>query len=398
MPDINRKLQNLGKLRGIGRGQESDIGPLARLKRLGLVLDAGWNEADHPREKDGKFTSGGGSSGGGSSTPAAAPAAAPKGAVRSGGGSMPKASGATKTKQLMEKAAAEAKEKNTYESYSRNHEAVQDVGKGIPAQSAKYVGQTFNGFTPPSRQDAEMVQAKYAEISGPKEQKSEPKIKWAELSPEQYSAEMKKTAPPEMPEDVKAKYFSMVEKEPEITADLQKTFQEIGQENEFSGLAFRCKQGDSLLRKVNSEVAEAQEAGKSDMTPGKAMDGIWDAVRYTQVSTPDKIADNFNDTIDSLEGKGYRVVRVSNSWDNPNMAYKGVNCRMLSPKGQKFELQFHTPDSVGIKESIHQEYEVQRVVPASDPLWGATERIMRAKVSNLEVPANVDRLNRKPTK
>ncbi len=45
-----------------------------------------------------------------------------------------------------------------------------------------------------------------------------------------------------------------------------------------------------------------------------------------------------------------------NWWTNPE--YKGINTRWATPEGQRFEAQFHTPDSFHAKEYVtHLAYE-----------------------------------------
>ena len=51
-----------------------------------------------------------------------------------------------------------------------------------------------------------------------------------------------------------------------------------------------------------------------------------------------------------------RCIYCKNSWSNPE--YKGVNTRWMTPDGQRFEVQFHTPESFHAKHEVtHQAYE-----------------------------------------
>ena len=45
-----------------------------------------------------------------------------------------------------------------------------------------------------------------------------------------------------------------------------------------------------------------------------------------------------------LESVGYQMIFRANRWvDDPE--YRGMNSRWLTPDGDRFELQFHTPES-----------------------------------------------------
>lgn len=180
------------------------------------------------------------------------------------------------------------------------------------------------------------------------------------MSPEQYS----KTKIDEFPDGVNPKVRAVYEKaakaEPSITAALNNEVKKCGAE--MDGLEFRMKDGDSFMRKVK---ADARKKGGQQ----KAAESLYDAVRYTQVSDEKNIVKNCKKTIESLRKAGYNVVGVKNTWKDPKNAYNGINCKLVSPDGQKFELQFHTPDSLRVKEEIHGLYEQQRVLSERDPKW-----------------------------
>jgi len=58
-----------------------------------------------------------------------------------------------------------------------------------------------------------------------------------------------------------------------------------------------------------------------------------------------------------------------NWWTNPE--YKGINTRWVTPDGQRFEVQFHTPDSFHAKHYVtHAAYERIR-----DPMISDRERM-----------------------
>lgn len=142
--------------------------------------------------------------------------------------------------------------------------------------------------------------------------------------------------------------------EPKITADISEAVQASG--GEMYGLDFRIKEVHSLARKL---YAKAKEKGVS--VDEYAAD-VADAVRYTAVSDeppPGTYAKTIKTLLDSLEGKGYKVVELETHWQRGD-AYNGVHLVAQNRSGQKFELQFHTSASVKAKFATHPLYEEMR--------------------------------------
>lgn len=53
------------------------------------------------------------------------------------------------------------------------------------------------------------------------------------------------------------------------------------------------------------------------------------------------------------------MYQSKNSWEDPE--YKGINTRWVTPEGQRFEVQFHTPESYHAKQEVtHKAYERAR--------------------------------------
>ena len=148
--------------------------------------------------------------------------------------------------------------------------------------------------------------------------------------------------------------------EPGITKDLQKILKDthgtIGYDvgNGKTALDFRLKGGDSLKRKITS-----------DFTKGVDLDYIeahvYDNVRYTDLVDSKHFVDDYIKVQNRLESEGYKIVRVKNTLGDKTAAYRGLNTVVESPDGYKFELQFHTPESIDIKERVHKLYEKQRL-------------------------------------
>ena len=57
-----------------------------------------------------------------------------------------------------------------------------------------------------------------------------------------------------------------------------------------------------------------------------------------------------------LKSAGYEMYYTKNSWSDAE--YKGINTRWVTPEGQRFEVQFHTPESFHAKHEVtHKAYE-----------------------------------------
>lgn len=168
--------------------------------------------------------------------------------------------------------------------------------------------------------------------------------------------------------------------EPSITRDLKSIVKNIG--TKLEGLDFRKKTQQSLTRKVISEM----NSGKS---LEDALNRMYDNVRYTNVSTVDKMTDDYHKIIEALEDKGYNIVRVKNTFNQP-VSYKGINAVLENPNGYKFEFQFHTESSLKIKELNHKLYEEQRLDSTSLKRKEELAEKMKENSSKIEIPKNIE--------
>ena len=101
--------------------------------------------------------------------------------------------------------------------------------------------------------------------------------------------------------------------------------------------------------------------------PARLFVQVADAIRYTYCFQPE------NYTQRLLRHQGTvgrpRVMRCTtrkNYWTDPE--YKGINTRWVTPEGQRFEVQFHTPDSFHAKHNVtHAAYERIRDPRRAEP-------------------------------
>jgi hypothetical protein len=143
------------------------------------------------------------------------------------------------------------------------------------------------------------------------------------------------------------------EAEPGLSEDAQA----IEQENKdtyggwLEGFERRLKGEDRLKEKI----AERLE-GEPDKSSTEILGKIPDAIRYTFCFQSENYARGYCDIKDRFENCGHEMYYSKNWWTDPE--YKGVNTRWATPEGQRFEVQFHTPDSFHAKECVmHLAYE-----------------------------------------
>ena len=133
--------------------------------------------------------------------------------------------------------------------------------------------------------------------------------------------------------------------------------QAIEQENKdtyggwLEGFEHRLKGEDRLKEKI----AERLE-GEPDKSSTEILRKIPDTMRYTFCFQPENYTRGYYDIKDRFENLGYEMYYSKNWWTNPE--YKGINTRWATPEGQRFEVQFHAPDSFHAKEYVtHLAYE-----------------------------------------
>jgi hypothetical protein len=143
------------------------------------------------------------------------------------------------------------------------------------------------------------------------------------------------------------------------------------------GLQFSVKGEDRFKEKVAEEVR-----AKPERSIGEVAERMPDALRYTYQVEAACYTDGYWQIRQLLQEKGNEILMSRNSWQETE--YKGINTRWLSPSGQVFEVQFHTPESYQAKELTHKAYERLRsraTSAAERPLLEAFQREVCALVA-----------------
>lgn len=133
--------------------------------------------------------------------------------------------------------------------------------------------------------------------------------------------------------------------EAEVTADLMAAVEKVG--SKLAGLEFKIKTESSLIRKLKADGLDTK---------------MKDVLRFTSLSDEKDMVNAYKSIMADLESKGYNVSAVKNYWLDAKSAYKGVNTNLVNPSGYEFELQFHSPHNLEVKERMHKLYEKERVL------------------------------------
>lgn len=180
----------------------------------------------------------------------------------------------------------------------------------------------------------------------------------------------------------KAERARIAEIEPAMTREMIDIANTHGATME--GLDFRMKSDESLARKVD---AEKDTDFGGDAT--KTAQSMSDVVRYTMTYPEGEYAANVDATIKDMEARGYKA-RVKNYWEKDD-PYQGINVALTHPSGVKVELQFHTPKSVKVKETVHVLLDKFRAESNPRTKFGLWDRMVR--VSNqIPVPPPPEQL------
>ena len=181
-------------------------------------------------------------------------------------------------------------------------------------------------------------------------------------------------------------YNREVENEPAITEALKK----IAEANKLKmeGLENRIKTKASYLRKINKKTRGS--------TDPKIIKGITesanDTIRYTYMGEPEKLVDNFETVSRELKDQGYTLIDINNTWLDKKNPYNGLNTTFETPNGQKFEIQFHTPESLRIKEEMHKLYEEQRLETTPPQRKVELMQQMADMAEGMQAPAGIEKI------
>jgi hypothetical protein len=193
---------------------------------------------------------------------------------------------------------------------------------------------------------------------------------------------------PELHEQAKEEIARVQEADKSLTDRIGQAQQGNAFGGWLEGFEHRLKGEDRLKEKIAEKIQH-----EPDRTPAEAIREINDAIRYTFCFESERYVGGYWDIKQRLEGGGYNMIYSKNHWrDDPE--YRGINTRWVTLEGQRFEVQFHTPESFYAKQYItHDTYERRR-----NPLTERSERreieaFQKEVCSFIPLPADVDSIS-----
>jgi hypothetical protein len=130
-------------------------------------------------------------------------------------------------------------------------------------------------------------------------------------------------------------------------------------ERHLAGLENMLKGEDRLKEKIADELF-----AKRAMTAREALNEVADPVRFTLSYPSERYADGVLADVDLIKAEGFELIKLKNLWTDNQ--YKGINSQWSRPEtGLRFEMQFHTTESLEAKDLTHEAYERIRAVDTS---------------------------------
>jgi hypothetical protein len=152
-----------------------------------------------------------------------------------------------------------------------------------------------------------------------------------------------------------------------------------------AGLEHMVKGEDRLKEKL------ADFLRAPGVTVREALDEVPDAIRFTLRYTAERYSDGVVTDVDRMKSEGFDLIKLKNLWQTDQ--YKGINSQWRIPEsGTRFEMQFHTPESLDAKELTHAAYERIRsrmVDPAEER---DLENFQRRVNGFITTPPDTDRI------
>jgi hypothetical protein len=180
--------------------------------------------------------------------------------------------------------------------------------------------------------------------------------------------------------DTTAAIGKVHETEPTISSDVQAVEQENRYGGWLEGFDRRLKGEDRLKEKIDEKLRF-----QPDREAAEIIREIPDVIRYTFCLRPETYTAGYYDITQRLESRGYEMYYSKNWWTSPE--YKGINTRWVTPEGQRFEVQFHTPESFHIKQHVtHDSYERVRSRLVADEERTELKAFQREATSRIQVP------------
>jgi len=154
------------------------------------------------------------------------------------------------------------------------------------------------------------------------------------------------------------KIKTIKEFEPDVTQEVQDLAKEF--DGQLQGMDFRFKDPDSMARQIEGKME------KDGLSIEDATGEVTDGLRYTMLFPPETFTEKTKAVEAALIKKGWKLRdHLNRNFFGPDSVYEGYSSVWEDDQGRIFEMQFHTPVSVAIRERNHKLYEIWRVSKSS---------------------------------
>jgi hypothetical protein len=154
-------------------------------------------------------------------------------------------------------------------------------------------------------------------------------------------------------------------------------------ERHLAGLDNMLKGEDRLKEKIADRLRY-----QPDSTTRQAAMEVPDAVRFTLAYGERHYTEGVLADVERLKAEGFELIKLKNLWAKDQ--YKGINSQWFRPEsGLRFEMQFHTPESLEAKELTHKAYERLRSPLTSKAEENELEDYQRRVNALIKLPPNV---------
>lgn len=168
--------------------------------------------------------------------------------------------------------------------------------------------------------------------------------------------------------------------EPALTRSMQQLANDHG--GQLQALEHRLKTPDSLSRKIATDVRD------KGIPPHEVAASLYDVNRYTIALSHTDYAASSQAALNDLVRAGHQV-KVKNYWNVADNPYQGINVQVTAPDGHRYEVQFHTGDSLKVKNGeLHALYERIRVSKSDEEIGRLTEQSFKVS-RTIPVPPGV---------
>jgi hypothetical protein len=158
-----------------------------------------------------------------------------------------------------------------------------------------------------------------------------------------------------------------------------------------TGLEHMVKGEDRLKEKLADELFGKDEAVR------EALNEVPDGIRFTLCYDHERYAEGVLADVDRLKAERFELIKLKNLWSDNQ--YRGVNSQWRRLEtGSRFEMQFHTPESLEAKELTHQAYERIRGSDATPGERREARAFQRRVNALLPTPPGTDRIKDYPEK